>query len=318
MTSRRIVMDVDTGTDDAVAIMFAALHPDIDLVAVTTVNGNVPLEQTTDNTLRVLEWIGRGDIPVYAGMNKQVARQDFPAPRAKRRDPKVHMPVLPLPEPKGSRHAKSAPQFLVDGFTAEPGMTLVAVAPMSNLATAIALDPAFVGNVGELVIMGGGIFRSNMTASAEFNIWADPEAASVVFSAGFSKITLIPLDATHQARISLAQCAALRELDTPASKAAAEVIEFRINGYQLNAVNGEIPDSAPVHDALCIAALLDPSVIERRRVNVVVETSGEFTIGATIIDHAFLTKREPNCDVAFGADADKFFKLLSETLALTT
>ena len=101
------------------------------------------------------------------------------------------------------------------------------------------------------------------------------------------------------------------------AETAAE-IEFRIHGYQLNALAGEVPDSAPVHDALCIAALLEPSVIDLRRVNVVVETVGEYTIGATVIDHAYLTKREPNCDVAFGADAEKFFKLLSGALALTT
>jgi inosine-uridine nucleoside N-ribohydrolase len=312
--AKKIIMDVDTGTDDAVAIMLAALHRDLDLVAVTTVNGNVPLEQTTDNTLRVLEWIGRGDIPVYAGLHKQIARQDFPTPRASKRDPKVHMPILPLPAPTGKRQDKSASQFLIEAFAADPGLTLVAVAPLSNIATAIALDSSFVEDVSELMIMGGGITRSNMTASAEFNIWADPEAAAVVFSAGFKKITMVPLDATHQATISENQCAELRRLNTRAANAAAELIEFRINGHKINAV-GPVPDNAPVHDALCIAALVDQSVIETRRVNVVVETTGDYTVGRTVVDHRHLTKREPNCDVAFNADGRKFFEIMRSTFA---
>ncbi|KJC48741.1 nucleoside hydrolase [Bradyrhizobium sp. LTSP885] len=312
--AKKIIMDVDTGTDDAVAIMLAALHRDLDLVAVTTVNGNVPLEQTTDNTLRVLEWIGRGDIPVYAGLNKQVARQDFPTPRASKRDSKVHMPILPLPAPTGKRQHKSAPQFLIEAFAADPGLTLVAVAPLSNIATAIALDSSFVENVSELMIMGGGITRSNMTASAEFNIWADPEAAAVVFSAGFKKITMVPLDATHQATISEDQCAEFRMLKTRAANAAAELIEFRINGYKTTTI-GPVPDNAPVHDALCIAALVDQSVIETRRVNVVVETTGDYTVGCTVVDHRHLTKREPNCDVAFNADGKKFFEIMRSTFA---
>jgi inosine-uridine nucleoside N-ribohydrolase len=156
--AKKIIMDVDTGTDDAVAIMLAALHRDLDLVAATTVN-NVPLERTTDNNLRVLEWTGRGDIPVYAGLCKPIARQDFPTPGASKRDPKIHMPVLPLPKPIGKRQNQSAPQFLIEAFVADPGITLVAVAPLSNIATAIALDSSFVEYVSELMIMGGGTLQ---------------------------------------------------------------------------------------------------------------------------------------------------------------
>ncbi|MBZ5762220.1 nucleoside hydrolase [Rhizobium sp. VS19-DR104.2] len=315
MERRKIIIDVDTGTDDAVAIMLAATHRELELVAVTTVNGNVPLEQTTDNTLRVLEWIGRQDIPVYAGMSKPIAREDFPTPRALKRDTKVHMPVLTLPEATGKKQSLSAPQFLVNAFSSDPTMTLVAVAPLSNIAAAIAMDPCFASNVSELMIMGGGVFRPNMTAAAEFNVWADPEAAAVVFSAGFKKITMIPLDATHQATITEDECAKLRALGTPSGRAAADFIEFRINAYKVNAAGGPVPDGAPVHDALCIAALIDRSVIETRHLNVVVETKGEFTVGCTVVDHLKITKREPNCDVAFDADKEKFFEFMHSTFS---
>src|SRR5579872_7249127 len=231
--ARKLVLDVDTGTDDAVAIMLAALHPELELLAVTTVNGNVEVAHCTDNTLRTLEWIGRADIPVYEGLAHPIVRSDFPTPRAAKRDAGVHMEALPLPEPKGRKQKLPAPLFLTEVFAQNPGeIILVAVGPLSNVAAAIALDPAFVGNVAELMIMGGAINKSNVTPSAEFNIWADPEAAAVVLEAPFPKITLVPLDATHQALISLDQCAELRALRSKAGTGAAEPIEFRIVGYE--------------------------------------------------------------------------------------
>ncbi len=157
--------------------------------------------------MRTLEWVGRGDIPVYEGLPHPVVRTDFPVSRATKRDPKVHLEVLPIPAPTGAKQGLPAPVFLSQKLAQSPGeITLVAVGPLSNVAAAIAIDPAFVGNVGQLIIMGGAINKSNITPSAEFNIWADPEAAAQVFGAGFSNITLVPLDATHEALVSAEQC----------------------------------------------------------------------------------------------------------------
>jgi inosine-uridine nucleoside N-ribohydrolase len=312
---RKLILDCDTGTDDAVAIMLAALHPALELVGVTTVNGNVEVARCTDNSLRTLDWIGRGDIPVHEGLSRPIVRADFPVPRALNRNPGVHMEVLPLPEARQAKRPQSAPEFLTAAFREAPGViVLVAVGPLSNLAAAIALDPAFPRHVSELMIMGGAIDKSNVTPSAEFNIWADPEAAAVVLAGDFPKITLVPLDATHQALVSLAQCEELRALGTPAGKAAADLVSFRITGYEANQPTGT-PKTAPVHDALCIAALVEPSVITTRFVNVVVETRGEFTIGRTVVDHEKRTKRAPNCHVAFGADRNGFFALMKDTFA---
>jgi inosine-uridine nucleoside N-ribohydrolase len=312
---KKLILDVDTGTDDAVAIMLAALHPDLDLVAVTVVNGNVPVANCTDNTLRTLDWIGRGDIPVYEGLSHPIVREDFPTPRATKRDPKVHMAVLPLPEPTSTKKPLSAPIFLSQIFSDQPGeITLVAVGPLSNLAAAIAIDPKFAGNVAELIIMGGAVNKSNITPAAEFNIWADPEAAAQVFRAPFRKITLVPLDATHEALVSRAQCDMLRGLGSPAGRASADIIEHRINGYEETQPTGT-PQTAPVHDAVCIAALVQRDIIETKHVNVVIETIGEYTIGRTVVDHEKRTKREPNCHVAFHANRERFVAMLSETFA---
>jgi inosine-uridine nucleoside N-ribohydrolase len=311
---KKLVLDVDTGTDDAVAIMLAALHPELELLAVTTVNGNVEVNHCTDNTLRTLSWIGRSDIPVYEGLSRPIVRSDFPTPRAIKRDAKVHMAVLPLPEAKGiAKQGLAAPVFLADHFARNPGEAiLVAVGPLSNVAAAIALDPAFAENVPELMIMGGAIDKSNVTPAAEFNIWADPEAAAIVFGAGFQKVTMVPLDATHEALVSSPQCGQLRALGSPAGEAAAKFIEFRIAGYQANQPTG-VPDTAPVHDAVCIAALIDEKIIDTRFLNVVVETRGDYTIGRTVVDHEHRTQRPANCHVAVHADRERFFDFLLQT-----
>jgi inosine-uridine nucleoside N-ribohydrolase len=312
---RKLILDCDTGTDDAVAIMLAALHPELELLGVTTVNGNVEVGYCTDNSLRTLDLIGRGDIPVYEGLARPIVRNDFPTPRALKRDAKVHLAVLPFPEARSIKQRLSAPEYLVHTFAENPGeIVLVAVGPLSNLAAAIALDPAFPGHVAELVIMGGAIDKSNVTPSAEFNIWADPEAAAVVMEAAFPKITLVPLDATHQALISRDQCGQLRALGSSAGKAAAELVDFRIGGYEAHQPTG-LPQTAPVHDAVCIAALVDPKVIETKFLNVVIETRGEYTIGRTVVDHEKRTTRAPNCHVALGADRARFFGLLMTTFA---
>jgi inosine-uridine nucleoside N-ribohydrolase len=313
--ARKLVIDCDTGTDDAVAIMLAALHPDLELIGVSTVNGNVEVARCTDNSLRTLDLIGRGDIPVYEGLARPIVRADFPVPRASKRDPKVHLATLPFPEARSKKQPLSAPEYLVQTFAERPGeIALVAVGPLSNLAAALALDPCFASNVAELVVMGGAINKSNITPSAEFNIWADPEASAMVLAAPFPKITLVPLDATHQALISLEQCADLRALGTPAGEAAAALVEFRISGYEANQPTG-VPRTAPVHDAVCVAALVDPAVIGARFLNVVVETRGEFTMGRTVVDHEKRTNREPNVHVALSADRARFFDLLMKTFA---
>jgi inosine-uridine nucleoside N-ribohydrolase len=314
---QKLILDCDTGTDDAVAIMLAALHPGLDLVAVTTVNGNVEVQYCTDNTLRVLDHIGRPEIPVYEGLRRPIVRPDFPVPRASAVNPNsnIHGRELPLPPPTSRKQDQSAVEFLVETYRSTTDeIALVPVGPLSNIAAAIAIEPRIVEAVPEVVIMGGGNAKGNSTPSAEFNIWADPEAAAAVFAAGFRRITLVPLDATHQALVSREQCKALAALGTPAGEAAAALIDRRITGYDATQPMAA-RESAPVHDALCVAYLLHREVLDVHRLHVDVETAGELTVGRTVIDVYFRGGKEPNCDVALGADADLFVDFMLRTFA---
>jgi inosine-uridine nucleoside N-ribohydrolase len=313
MPRRKLILDVDTGTDDAVAIMLAALHPDLELVACTTVNGNREIEHTTDNTLRTLDHIGRGDIPVHAGLSRPIARLDFPIPRGER-DPGVHFVQMPLAEACSKAQPQDAVEFLIETYrNATDAITLVPVGPLSNIASALALFPKLVDHVPEVIIMGGGHDVSNVTPAAEFNIWADPEAAALVFAAGFRNLTLVPLDATHKATISLDQCRTLRASGKPAAAAAAIFVEKRIEGYR-SYQHFDDANAAPVHDALCIASMIEPDVIETRDYYVAVETTGTLTVGRTVIDTNFRSGREPNARVAMSADTGRFGRFVLDTL----
>ena len=313
---RKLILDVDTGTDDAVAVMLAALHPALELVACTTVNGNVDVACGTDNTLRVLDHIGRSDVPVHQGLARPLARVDFPVPRHQDdRAGRFHGGTLPLPPPRRGKAAAGAVEFLIETYRAasEP-IVLVPVAPMSNIAAALALEPRLVEWVPEVVIMGGSHALGNVTPAAEFNVWADPEAAAMVLAAGFRKLTLVPLDATHKALVTRRDCDRLAALGTPAGDAAAAMIGARIEAHDRFQRMPEAA-SAPVHDALCVAWLIDPTVLTLQRHHVAVETRGELTVGRTVIDVNRRGDGVPNADVAFDADARRFVALLLESFS---
>jgi inosine-uridine nucleoside N-ribohydrolase len=312
----KLILDVDTGTDDAIALMLAALHPDLELVAATTVNGNVEVEFCTDNTLRVFDHIG-ASIPVYQGMAHPMVRSDFPVPRAAQsREGSIHGRHLDIPPARSVKESRHAVDFLIDTFmSSNRDITLVAVGPLSNVAMALAMEPRLAEAIPEIIIMGGGHEVANATPSAEFNIWADPEAARAVMNSGVRKLTLVPLDATHRALVSYEDCQRLRALGTPAGEACAIFTERRIRAYDESQPMDRL-GAAPVHDALCVAAIIDRSVISTRRVNVDVETCGELTLGRTVIDTHQRSGRTPNVDVAFDADERKFVGLLLETFAV--
>jgi inosine-uridine nucleoside N-ribohydrolase len=291
----------------------AALRLDLELIACTTVNGNCALEHTTDNTLRTLDHIDRGDIPVYAGLSRPIARLDFPTPRGER-DPGVHFVEMPLANARSKVQATNAVEFLIETYrSATDEISLVPVGPLSNVASALALFPKLVEFVPEVIIMGGGHGVANVTPAAEFNFWADPEAAALVLAAGFRNLTLVPLDATHKAVISFEQCKALRASGRPAAEAAAIFVEKRIQGYRAYQ-QLDNPDTAPVHDALCVAALLRRDIVETRSHFVAVETAGALTIGRSVIDTSFRSGKPANARVAFNADTARFGRFVLETL----
>jgi inosine-uridine nucleoside N-ribohydrolase len=312
---QKLILDVDTGTDDAVALMLAALHPELELIAATTVNGNVPVDYCTENSLRVFDHIGVA-VPVYEGVSRPIERDDFPIARADIQSSNaVHGGYLDIPPATTTKQATGAVDFLIETYLAATDeIILVPVGPLSNVATALAREPRLKDRIPELVIMGGANRYGNVTPRAEFNVWADPEAARVVINSGVRKITLVPLDATHRALVSLDDCAALRALGTPAGDAAATFTERRIQGYDTTQPMKR-PHAAPVHDALAVAAIVEPAVITTHHLHVDVETQGELTVGETVVDTNFRSRREPNVHVALDADERRFVALLLETFA---
>ena len=311
--ARKIILDVDTGSDDAVALMLAGLHPAVDLTACTTVWGNLDVARTTGNTLSVLEHVGRGDVPVYRGLGRPYAPVLYSAADNPGDELEV-IHAIHLPPPAGRARDTGAVEYLVETLrAATERITLVPVAPLSNIAAAITADPGIVAAVSEIVIMGGGHALGNVTPSAEANIWHDPIAADVVFSAGFERLVMVPLDATHEAVVSRAQCERLAAHGTPAAELAAQLIAQRLDSDEGGATGLE-QDAATLHDALCIAYLIDPAVVTLTRCHAVIETYGRYTAGRTVLD---LSGRgaAPNAWVALRADAARFFEILETTFS---
>lgn len=311
MRRRPLVLDCDTGTDDAIAIMLAALHPALDLRGVSAVWGNLDVGHTADNSLRVLDHVGRTDVPVLRGAAGPLA--EAPDAAAHRRD----LPrALPLTPSRRSVGEQPAVEWLVETLRAatEP-VTLVPTGPLTNVALLVAADPRLVEAVDEVVLMGGGHAVGNVTPSADRNVWCDARAAHTVLTAGFRRLVMVTLDATYRATLDLDRCAQLRGLGTPAATAAATLVEERIEQYA--GAGGVPPSAAPVHDPLTVAYLLDPGVVELRPVHVAVETSGLLTYGRTVIDVHGVTGRPANAHVALTADADRYFAVLRSTLGGT-
>ena len=320
--AEKIILDVDTGSDDAVAIMTAILSPKIDLQAVCTVAGNKDIEKTTENTLRVIQLMGV-DVPVYRGCGAPLVkflREDrVPIHMAKLtlevdgEEIQMHADYLDLPEAQIDVQDLPAPVFYLNYLRNAPEpVTLVAVGPLTNLAVAFMLDPGIIEKVKQIVIMGGGHRVTNASSTAEFNIWYDPEAAQRVLTSG-AKLTFVPLDATHAACISKSDCQKLREIGTAASVFAAQLIEQRIvmhNAFQPL----DVPDSAAVHDALAVCFLIDESVLKEVR-SVHCEIGfRDLSEGQTVIDQRYYTQ-EKNCSFAFDGNRSRFVDLLIETFA---
>jgi len=310
----RVILDVDTGTDDAVALMIAALSPDLELVGATTVNGNTTVDNTTENTLRVFDWIGMPDVPVHRGMSQPLARTQMEQRNPARR---IHGDLLDLPPAiRAQLQPGHAVDWLIETYLASDGdIVLCPVGPLTNIATAIQKEPAILAKIPQIVLMGGAHDHGNMTPSAEFNIWLDPEAARIVVNCG-RPIRMIPLDATHRALVSIEDCQRLRALGTPAGEAAARFTLKRIEGYDASQPMHRA-GAAPVHDALAVCSIIDPSIVTTHHIPVDVEVFAELSVGRTVCDFRFRGGRPANVDFAMDADEPKFVRMLLEILGRT-
>lgn len=338
MDKKKFILDCDPGSDDAIAIMLALYAPELELKAITTVNGNRIVPKTTENALRVVEYL-KADVPVYRGCEhpiicNQISTRKPNLPRVTLND--CHGDFLPIPEATIKPQPEHAVFFLVDAFMkAEEDLTLVTVGPLTNIAMALRIEPQLENKIKRMIIMGGGHTGCNASASAEFNFFADPEAAKIVMDSKIPKV-ILPLDATWRACITDTECEELAALDTPAARLAARLQMLRIANLKVNDVseeNYELRHSegtvgekvlyryenhmAPIHDALAVAYLIDPSVItELADANVDIDISGGICDGRMVADfHNTKKGAAPvTAKVALNADPKKFVGMLLKNL----
>jgi len=308
---RQIIIDTDPGQDDAVAILLALASPEsLDVLGVTCVAGNVGLARNSLNALKIVELSGRGDVPVFAGCDRPLTR-DLVTAEHVHGETGLNGPDLPAPGiALADRHAVD---FIVETLeAAEQGsITICALGPLTNVATALERAPHLKDRLAEIVLMGGAYFEvGNITPTAEFNIYVDPEAADIVFRAGVP-ITMAPLDVTHEVLTTQERLDRIAGIGNRAGGAVSQMLSFS-ERFDLEKYGWA---GAPLHDPCVIAWLLDPEIFTGRRVNVAIETRGEFTLGMTVADYWKVTGRPPNAMFLRHADAARFYDLLIDRLA---
>jgi pyrimidine-specific ribonucleoside hydrolase len=314
----KALIDCDPGHDDAVAIILAAQH--FELLGVTTVGGNAPLERVTENALRILELAGLGQVPVAPGAAGPLLGRLSAAGQ------RVHgasgLDGAELPRASRTVIPRYAAEFLVDTIMANPGIIVFAIGPLTNIALAMRLEPRLATSIGRLSIMGGSTTWGNVTAAAEFNAWIDPEAAHIVFTSG-ARLTLSGLNLTRQAAVGAETIARFRSIGTRTAAVVADLLEH----YRAASERTYGTPAVPLHDPCAMAAVAAPELFEFAEAHVAVELRGEHTRGMTVVDQRFvgsadpgrhrsgLAAAEPNCRVATRVDAGGLFDLVARALA---
>jgi inosine-uridine nucleoside N-ribohydrolase len=302
-----ILLDCDPGHDDAMAMLLALASPEVELLGITTVAGNQTLPKTTANALRILEFAGRDDIAVAAGADRPLVRE--PAVAAD-----VHgetgLDGPDLPAPQGSPIAAHAVDYLAERIHAcERPVTLVPTGPLTNIALLLARHPDVAANLERIVLMGGAIAEGNVTPAAEFNIWADPEAAARVFASGLD-VTMVGLDVTHKALLTDAHAQRLRA----AGRTGTLVAD--LHGFYARVHRERYGwNGAPVHDAMALAHVVVPGLVTTVERNVEIDCESQLCRGRTVVDLWQRTGNAANARVATGVDAGAFLDLLIDRYA---
>ena len=320
---RRVIIDTDPGTDDAMAILLALNSPELKVEALTVVPGNVTAAQGLENALKLVSLAGRTDIPVAAGAQAPLLQKLVTA--------ETHAPDglagISLPEERSARDPRFAPDLIVELVHRYPHeITLVPLGPLTNVALALSKDPSIAGLVKEVVLMGGAISGGNVDAVAEYNIYVDPEAAQVVFQGGFP-LTMVGLEIGRKALFRRQHLARLQKTHGSQNDFAARVLEYLVNLCEKKyALEG-----APLYDPTAMGAVIDRSLIRTQLMHVDVELRGEFTRGETVANRQNALNRKvprgdrlvfdgteplaPNTHVAMDIDAERFLDLLIARLA---
>lgn len=301
---QKLIIDTDPGIDDALALLLAlAAKDELDVTAITTVNGNVGVDQVTENVFRILDVAGRSDIPVYKGNGKPLMRENDNCEEFHGDDGLGNLGFKEVP---GTVKEESAVDFLIRKAREEKGeITLVPIGPLTNIAQAVQKDPEFARNVKEVVIMGGAEHGGNMSPCAEFNFWTDPEAAKIVFQAGFERVTMVGLDATSYVFLSPTLRELLYLINTPVSRFIHKITRVYADGHW----EIEKKLGCELCDVLTIAYLLDRNVVEKVDAFVDVETSGLCDGMSVVYRTKYYPDKKKNCEVAVKADTKRFFEI---------
>jgi len=306
---RDIIIDTDPGQDDAVAILLALASPELNVLGITAVAGNVPLPLTQKNARIVCELAQKPETLVFAGCDAPLKRPLVTAEHVHGKTgldgPQLADPTMPLQD-------QHAVDWIIDTCRDAPtnSVTLCPLGPLTNIATALTRAPDIKTAIAEIVIMGGGYFAGgNITPAAEFNIYVDPDAADIVFRAGLP-LTVMPLDMTHKALTTKPRIDAFRAMNTRVGDMTAAWTDF-FERFDMEKYGSE---GAPLHDPTVIAYLIKPELFTGRHINVEIETQSPLTLGMTVADWWGVSQRPPNCTFIGDLDADGFYALLADRL----
>ncbi len=304
-----IIIDCDPGQDDAVALFLAFASPELDVLGITTVGGNVPLELTHRNARMMCDLAG-SDVPVFAGCDKPLKR---PLKTAEYIHGETGINGIDVFEPSTPLQSQHGVDFIVETLLAadEGAITLVPTGPLTNIATAIDREPAILNSVKQIVLMGGAMREGgNRTPSAEFNILVDPDAADIVLRCG-RPIVQMGLDVTHQVLSTRERVDRIAALGNPVADATAGMISF----FERYDMSKYAAPGAPLHDPCTVAWLIRPDLFTGKDCNVAVETESELTLGHTAVDFWHVTDRPRNVHWVYGVDSDGFYEMLTDRLA---
>lgn len=310
LSRQKIIIDTDPGQDDAVAILLALASPELEVLGLTIVAGNVPLDLTVKNAQMICELVGRSDVAIFSGCDRPMGRQLVTAEHV---HGETGLDGVDLPAPTMPVKPDHAVDFIIETLRREPSgsVTLCPLGPLTNIATALQTAPDIADRIARIVLMGGGYFEvGNITPAAEFNIYVDPEAADIVFKSGCD-IVVHSLDTTHKTLTSQDWLDRLRAIETPATRAVAGWTDF----FERFDVAKYDSKGAPLHDPNVIAYLIAPEIYSGKFINVEIELASDLTRGMTVADWWGVTDRAPNATFIGDVDVAAYFDLLTDRLA---